>query len=88
MDLQDKLSHSIRDVHDFPKEGIIFKDITPIMLDAALSNEITQSLVEKYKAANIQGIAGVESRGFLFGFPLAMALGIPFIMIRKKGKLP
>ena len=88
MDLQDKLKQAIRDVHDFPKEGIIFKDITPIMLDAVLSNEITQSLVEKYKAANIQGIAGVESRGFLFGFPLAMALGIPFIMIRKKGKLP
>ena len=88
MDLQDKLKQAIRDVHDFPKEGIIFKDITPIMLDAALSNEITQSLVEKYKAGNIQGIAGVESRGFLFGFSLAMALGIPFIMIRKKGKLP
>jgi adenine phosphoribosyltransferase len=88
MELSNKITQAIRDVHDFPKEGIVFKDITPIMLNAGLSNEILQSLTEQFRSENLQGIAGIESRGFLFGFPLAMALGIPFIMIRKKGKLP
>lgn len=88
MELSNKINLAIRDVHDFPKEGIIFKDITPIMMDAGLSNEILEALAEQFRSENLQGIAGIESRGFLFGFPLAMALGIPFIMIRKKGKLP
>jgi len=88
MELSNKITQAIRDVHDFPKEGIVFKDITPVMLNAGLSNEILQSLTEQFRSDNLQGIAGIESRGFLFGFPLAMALGIPFIMIRKKGKLP
>lgn len=88
MELSIKINLAIRDVHDFPKEGIIFKDITPIMMDAGLSNEILEALAEQFRSENLQGIAGIESRGFLFGFPLAMALGIPFIMIRKKGKLP
>ena len=88
MELSNKIQLAIRDVHDFPKEGIVFKDITPIMMDAGLSNEIVEALVEQFRSENLQGIAGIESRGFLFGFPLAMALGIPFIMIRKKGKLP
>jgi adenine phosphoribosyltransferase len=88
MELSNKINLAIRDVHDFPKEGIVFKDITPIMMDAGLSNEILEALAEQFGSENLQGIAGIESRGFLFGFPLAMALGIPFIMIRKKGKLP
>jgi adenine phosphoribosyltransferase len=88
MELSNKINLAIRDVHDFPKEGIVFKDITPIMMDAGLSNEILEVLAEQFRSENLQGIAGIESRGFLFGFPLAMALGIPFIMIRKKGKLP
>jgi adenine phosphoribosyltransferase len=88
MELSNKITQAIRDVHDFPKEGIVFKDITPIMMDAGLSNEILEALAVQFRSENLQGIAGIESRGFLFGFPLAMALGIPFIMIRKKGKLP
>jgi adenine phosphoribosyltransferase len=88
MELSNKINLAIRDVHDFPKDGIVFKDITPIMMDAGLSNEILEALAEQFRSENLQGIAGIESRGFLFGFPLAMALGIPFIMIRKKGKLP
>jgi adenine phosphoribosyltransferase len=88
MELSNKIQLAIRDVHDFPKDGIVFKDITPIMMDAGLSNEILEALAEQFRSENLQGIAGIESRGFLFGFPLAMALGIPFIMIRKKGKLP
>ena len=88
MNIEDKIKNVIRDVPNFPKEGIIFKDITPIMMDAQLSNEILDHLVELYKNESIDVIAGIESRGFLFGYPLAMRLGIPFILIRKKGKLP
>ena len=88
MNLTEKLKSTIRDVIDFPKEGIVFKDITTIMLDAGLSNEVLDHLTELYKGKNIEAVAGLESRGFLFGFPLAMRLGVPFILIRKQGKLP
>ncbi len=88
MTLQEKLVAAIRDVPDFPKPGILFKDISPIMLDAKLSNEIVEHLFEQYRDQQIEAIAGIESRGFLFGYPLAMSLGIPFILIRKQGKLP
>lgn len=86
--LEEKIKSIIRDVPDFPKEGIIFKDITPIMLDAQLSNEIVDYLADFYKDKGLTKIAGIESRGFLFGYPLAMKLGLPFILIRKSGKLP
>jgi len=88
MSIEDKLSSAIRDIPNFPKEGIVFKDITPIMMDAQLSIEVVDHLYEMYKDQGLDGIAGIESRGFLFGYPLAMKLGIPFILIRKKGKLP
>lgn len=87
-ELVEKVKAEIRDVVDFPKEGIVFKDITPIMLNPSLSNEIVEHLAAQYKDAGITKIAGIESRGFLFGYPLAMRLGLPFILIRKKGKLP
>jgi adenine phosphoribosyltransferase len=86
--LEEKIKSIIRDVPDFPKEGIIFKDITPIMLDAQLSNEIVDYMAGFYKDKGLTKIAGIESRGFLFGYPLAMKLGLPFILIRKAGKLP
>jgi len=88
MNLSDKIKSVIRDVPNFPKEGIIFKDISTIMLDPKLSNEILDHLVERYKNQKIDAIAGIESRGFLFGYALAMRLNLPFILIRKKGKLP
>jgi adenine phosphoribosyltransferase len=66
----------------------MFKDISTIMLDADLSNQVLEALYEKYREHEIDAVAGIESRGFLFGFPLAMRLGIPFILIRKEGKLP
>lgn len=88
MNIEEKLKASIRDVKDFPKEGIIFKDITPIMMDPKLSNDVLDHLVEVYKNQDIDIVAGIESRGFLFGYPLAMRLGLPFVLIRKKGKLP
>jgi adenine phosphoribosyltransferase len=88
MELENRIKNAIRDVKDFPKEGIVFKDITPIMLDPILSNDMIDHLVEIYKDKNIEAVAGIESRGFLFGYPLAIKLGVPFILIRKKGKLP
>lgn len=86
--IESKIKAAIRDVVDFPKEGIVFKDITPIMLNPTLSSEIVDHLVSVYENKGIDKIAGIESRGFLFGFPLAMRLGVPFVMIRKAGKLP
>ena len=86
--LENKIKSTIRDVADFPKKGILFKDITPVLADAQLCSEIVDALVETYKDQNIQAIAGIESRGFFFGFLLANRLGIPFIPIRKAGKLP
>ena len=88
MSLEVRLRSVIRDVPDFPKPGIVFKDITPIMQDAQLCHEIIEDLAKNLKKLNIQGVAGIESRGFLLGMPLAMALNVPFILIRKKGKLP
>lgn len=88
MNLEEKLKLTIRDIPDFPKPGIIFKDITPIMMNAKLSNEIVEHLYKHYKSQNIDVVAGIESRGFLFGYPLAMRLGVPFVLIRKQGKLP
>lgn len=88
IDLNQRIRHAIRDVHDFPKEGIIFKDITPILLDSALCRDIIESLAKEYADANIGAVAGVESRGFFFGLPLALALEVPFIPVRKQGKLP
>jgi adenine phosphoribosyltransferase len=86
--IENKIKSVVRDVPNFPIEGIIFKDISTIMMDPILSNEILDELERKYKNTQITKIAGVESRGFLFGYALAMRLGIPFVLIRKKGKLP
>lgn len=86
--IEQKIKDVIRDIPDFPKPGIIFKDITPIMMNPQLSEEIIQHLVTLFKDQKIDKIAGIESRGFLLGYPLAVRLGLPFIMIRKVGKLP
>lgn len=87
-DLNTRIKNTIRDVRDFPKEGVLFKDITPILLDTALCSDIITALADQYRQIGIDAVAGVESRGFFFGFPLAMALGVPFIPVRKQGKLP
>ena len=84
--LIDKINSTIRDVHDFPKKGIIFKDITPILKDAKLSKEIIKELSLNLPKETTH-VAGIESRGFLFGFPSAMERDISFVLIRKKGKL-
>lgn len=86
--LENKINAVIRDVSDFPKPGILFKDITPIFRDAELCNQITDRLAAQLATQKIDAIVGVESRGFLFGFLLANKMNVPFVLIRKKGKLP
>ncbi len=86
--LEAKIKATIRDVADFPKPGILFKDITPIFHDQQLCNEIVAEFADRLKGNNINAIVGIESRGFLFGFALANKMNIPFILVRKAGKLP
>lgn len=83
-----KIKQTLRDVADFPKPGIIFKDITPILKDPQLCIEITAAMLLQVKDMQIDVVAGIESRGFLFGLALAQALNVPFVPIRKAGKLP
>lgn len=87
-ELEQRLSTAIRAVPDFPKPGILFRDITPVLEDPALGKSITEGFRERLAGIQIDAIAGIESRGFLFGVPLALALGVPFLTVRKKGKLP
>lgn len=87
-ELEDQISAAIRDIPDFPKEGILFKDITPIFKDPALCNKIVDHIVKDISDWKVDAIAGIESRGFLLGVTLAMKLDLPFVLIRKKGKLP
>ena len=81
-----KISSAVRDIPDFPSKGIVFKDITPILQDINLFDEIIASIADKFKNIRIDKIAGIESRGFIFAMPLAVKMKIPFIPIRKKGK--
>lgn len=78
----------IRDVPDFPKPGIMFKDITPLLAEPTAFAAVIDALEAKYRGMNIDGIAAAEARGFLFAAPLALRLGKPLIPLRKPGKLP
>src|SRR5690606_38376240 len=86
--ISEKLRHAVRDIPDFPKPGIVFKDITPILKDADLCSAVIAAFAERLRADEIDVIAGVESRGFLFGLMLANHLQVPFVPVRKQGKLP
>src|ERR1700722_268354 len=86
--IADQIKSAIRDIPDFPKPGIIFKDITPILKDPVFCRNIVDAFVEKLRGAHIDAVAGIESRGFLFGLTLATRLGVPFVPVRKAGKLP
>lgn len=88
MPLVDKVKSHIRDIKDFPKPGIVFKDITPVFADPGLMDEIVRELVSKFHDKRIDAVAAVEARGFIFGAILAHALKCRFIPIRKAGKLP
>ncbi|HEY2583464.1 MAG TPA: adenine phosphoribosyltransferase [Mucilaginibacter sp.] len=83
-----RIKSAIRDIPDFPKPGIIFKDITPILKDPVLCENIIDAFVERLQGIRIDALAGIESRGFLFGLTLATKLGVPFVPVRKAGKLP
>lgn len=82
-----KLKETIVNVPDFPQPGIQFKDITPIFLDPKLYEEVIEDLAN-FSRGKIDAVCGIESRGYLFGIAIAVALEVPFILIRKKGKLP
>jgi adenine phosphoribosyltransferase len=82
------LNDYIRDIPDFPKEGIIFKDISPLLGDAAALTASIDQLAEKLAGKQIDAVAGVEARGFIFGPLLAQRLGVGFVPVRKPGKLP
>ena len=83
-----KIKATIRDVPDFPKPGIIFKDITPVLADAKLFKAAVNIFVQRHKGKNIDKIAAIDARGFLFGGAVAHKLGVGLVPIRKKGKLP
>ncbi len=88
--LEQQINELVRNVPDFPKPGILFKDITPLFLYPDVCKKIVERLAEKMlsNGTKIDAVAGVESRGFLFGILLAQQLDVPFHIIRKKGKLP
>ncbi|MFC7526151.1 adenine phosphoribosyltransferase [Parapedobacter sp. GCM10030251] len=86
--IDQQLKDVIRDVSDFPKPGIVFKDITPILKNTQLCDAILEGFLDRLQPDAIDVVAGIESRGFLFGLSLAQRLGKPFVPIRKQGKLP
>jgi len=87
-DTEAALRATIRDIPDFPKPGILFKDITPILADPKLLRSTIDWFAERYAGEHIDAVVGMESRGFIFGAPLAMALSAAFVPARKPGKLP
>ena len=84
----ESLKDFVRDVPDFPKPGILYRDITPLLHSPSALRTAVDGLAERYRDSQIDVIAAAEARGFLFGLPLAMELGVGFVPIRKPGKLP
>jgi len=87
-DMIEKLRAAVRDVPDFPKKGIVFKDITPVLNDPVLFRASIDLFLERCRGKNVDKIVGIDARGFLFGSTVAYELGLGFIPIRKRGKLP
>jgi adenine phosphoribosyltransferase len=88
VELHEKLRTTIRDIPDFPKPGIIFKDITSVLKSPELFCEVINAFKNRYRDKGITAIVAIEARGFIFGGALAERMGVPFIPVRKKGKLP
>ncbi len=84
----ERLRGAVRDVPNFPKHGVVFKDITPILVDAALFRASIDCFLERCRSLAVEKVVGIDARGFLFGSAVAYALGVGFVPIRKKGKLP
>src|SRR5215467_15773045 len=87
-ELVEQLRAAVRDVPDFPKKGVVFKDITPILNDPVLFRGSIDLFLERCRGRNIDKIVGIDARGFLFGSVVAYELGLGFVPIRKRGKLP
>ena len=87
-DARPDLRSSIRSIPDFPKPGIMFRDITPLLKDARAFKEAISRMTEPYAGGGVDVVVGAESRGFIFGAAMALALGVGFVPVRKKGKLP
>ena len=86
--IKDRVLNSIREVPDFPKPGINFKDITPILQDIELFNDVTNYFIHEISELELDAVIGIESRGFIFGMPLASQIKKSFVPVRKPGKLP
>ena len=84
----DRIAASIRDIVDFPKPGIVFKDVTPLMCDPALMRHVIGELARPFRDTGVTAVMGMEARGFIFGSLVAAELGVGFIPLRKPGKLP
>src|ERR1700756_5811796 len=87
-DTVERLRAAVRDVPDFPKKGIVFKDITPVLNDPVLFRASIDLFLERCRGKNVDKIVGIDARGFLFGSAVAYELGVGFVPIRKRGKLP
>jgi adenine phosphoribosyltransferase len=87
MNIEQDIKRVVRDIPDFPKQGIVFKDITPVFYDQQLCSGIVDRFIERL-GERPDAIVGIESRGFLFGILVANKLNVPFVLVRKKGKLP
>jgi len=84
----DEIKALVRTVPDFPKEGILFRDITPVLRDPDALRSVVEHMLEQCRGRKIDVVVGIESRGFMFAVPLALALGAGFVPVRKLGKLP
>lgn len=87
-DIDVRIRQAVRDIPDFPKPGIMFKDITPLLADPVLFRDTIRQFAAHFKGQQIDAVVGMEARGFLFGAPLAMELSAAFVPARKPGKLP
>jgi len=86
--MTDAIRARIRDIPDFPKQGIVFKDITPLLADGPLFRAAIEGMLQPWRGERIQKVVGIESRGFVFAAPMALAMGAGLIIVRKPGKLP
>ena len=87
LELKERLENTIENIPNFPKEGIQFKDISSIFLYPDLYEEVVEKMVN-FSRGKVDVVCGIESRGYIFGIAIAVKLGVPFVLIRKKGKLP
>jgi adenine phosphoribosyltransferase len=88
MNVEAELRKYIRDIPDFPKPGILFRDLTPLLADAHALRLAVRALADPFRASDVQFVVGTEARGFIFGAPVAVELGAGFVPVRKPGKLP